>query len=83
MANHISQIRQLLEPILPPILFRNHPQFKAWTGFSPRTLANEDSQGTGPDERIFSGRVCGYPKDAILRWLEKRSRSVDGKEAGK
>jgi hypothetical protein len=69
-------IRELLEPVLPPILFRNNPKFKEWTGYSPRTLANFDSEGTGPDERLIMGRVCGYPKGAMLRWLENRSRVI-------
>lgn len=68
-----SKIRYLLEPVLPPILFRNHPKFKEWIGFSPRTVANFDSQGIGPDERVKIGGICGYPKESILGWLEKRT----------
>lgn len=76
METKMKSIREMLEPVLPPILFRNNPKFKEWTGFSPRTVANMDSIGTGPDDRLIVGRVCGYPSDSILRWLESRSRII-------
>ena len=69
--NKIS-IRDLLEPVLPPIVFRNHPRFKELTGFSPRTLANRDALGTGPDQRMTVGRVVGYPRESLIRWMEAR-----------
>ena len=74
-----TSIRELLEPVLPPILFRNHPKFKEWTGFSPRTVANMDSQGTGPGERLIVGRVTGYPRESFLRWLASRTRKEVGR----
>jgi hypothetical protein len=67
-------IRDLLEPVLPPIIFRNNPNFKSWTGFSSRTVANEDSRGTGPDQRIVVSKVTGYPKESLLKWLEGKVR---------
>lgn len=67
-----TRIRELLENILPPILFRNNPKFKEWTGRSSRTVANADSKGQGPTERLLVGHVVGYPKDAIIKWLEKK-----------
>ena len=72
MGNEKVTIRDLLEPILPPIVFRNNPNFKPWTGFSSRTVANEDSRGTGPDQRIVVGKVTGYPKESLLAWLESK-----------
>lgn len=74
MENHRITIRELLEPVLPPIVFRNNPKFKEWTGLSPRTVANEDSRGTGPDQRIIVSRVVGYPKESLLRFLETKVR---------
>lgn len=67
-------IRDLLEPVLPPILFRNHPKFKEWTGLSPRTVANEDSQGRGPTERVVIGNVTGYPRDPFLDYLARKAK---------
>jgi hypothetical protein len=79
METQKKSIRELLEPVLPPILFRNHPKFKEWTGISPRTVANMDSIGTGPDDRLIVAHVCGYPKDSFLRWLESRTRREIGR----
>ena len=72
--NTTPSIRNLLEPILPPVLFSNHPKFKEWTGYSSRTLLNMNCIGTGPDQRLVVGRVTGYPKDSLIRWLESRTR---------
>ena len=72
MGNEKISIRDLLEPILPPVVFRNNPNFKPWTGYSSRTVANEDSRGTGPDQRIVVGKVTGYPKESLLAWLESK-----------
>ena len=77
----MSSIRDHLESVLPPILFRNNHKFKEWTGFSPRTLANADAAGEGPDERVYSGRACGYPREALLRWLEARSVVLPKKDS--
>lgn len=67
-------IRILLEAVLPPILFRNHPKFREWTGLSPRTVTNEDCKGMGPKRRITVGKVCGYPKEDLLDYLEAKVR---------
>jgi hypothetical protein len=71
--NTTPSIRDLLEPVLPPILFSNHPKFREWTGYSHRTLANKSFLGTGPDQRLVVGHVTGYPKDSLIRWLEGRT----------
>lgn len=63
-------IRELLSPILPPIVFRNNLRLEELTGFSPRTLANTDSNGIAPRDRVKVGKVCGYPKDMLTYWLE-------------
>lgn len=68
----IEQIRQELENSLPPIIARK--EVKKYTGgmFSPRTLANEDSQGTGIKNRIkmkgTRGGV-GYLKNDFIDWF--------------
>jgi hypothetical protein len=40
---------------------------------SPGTLANADSQGTGPEGRISIGRNVGYPAIALVSWLAERA----------
>ena len=37
---------------------------------SPRTLANCDSKGRGPKDRIMIGRQICYPIDSLLDWME-------------
>jgi len=63
-----------LEKELPPIVFRNWTDWKKYIPFSPRTLANMDSLGTGPDERVLVGRVIGYPRESLIRFLRTKTR---------
>jgi predicted DNA-binding transcriptional regulator AlpA len=65
----------LLEEIrkaLPPVLYRTNPRFRELTGLSPRTMANLDSKGQGPAQRVRLGKSVGYPKEAIMKWLAER-----------
>ncbi len=39
-------------------------------GLSPKSLANLDSQGLGPEGRFRMGRQTVYPLPAFLTWLE-------------
>ena len=41
----LEKILRDLAKQMPAIVLRNHPRFKEWTGSSPRTMANRDSQG--------------------------------------
>ena len=41
---------------------------------SPKTLANADSSGVGPAERILIGRNVVYPVTALVEWLRGRAR---------
>jgi hypothetical protein len=50
----------------------------AWFGVAPGTLANADSQGTGPRDRFKIGRDVGYWADSFVEWLESRSQKVGG-----
>jgi hypothetical protein len=67
---------QELVDVLPPIVFRNHPRFRELIGMSPRSIANMDCLGQGPNERILVGRVCGYPRAAFIEWLRDRSKII-------
>lgn len=40
----------------------------------PRTLANADSLGTGP-ERITFGRKVAYPTRSLADWMRSRDKS--------
>ena len=65
-----------LEKRLPPIVFRNWRGWQDVLPIAPRTLANEDSLGTGPREKIMVGRVVGYPRAALIEWLKERSTVI-------
>lgn len=68
-------IRIELEKSLPAIIARK--EVKKYTGgmFSPRTLANEDSQGTGIKNRIKMKGIrggVGYLKSDFIDWFIKK-----------
>jgi hypothetical protein len=65
-----------IEKVLPPIVFRNWPKWRDVLPIAPRTVANEDCLGTGPKEKVMVGRVCGYPRAALIAWLRERSRVI-------
>ena len=66
--------KEILDSI-PPVLWRTDPLFKTLTGISRRSMANMDSLGQGPSERIVMGKSrVGYPKAALVEWLSKRMR---------
>ena len=43
---------------------------------SPRTMANLDSQGKGPRERIVRGGKVAYDIDVLIEWLRENSKVV-------
>lgn len=65
-----------LERALPPIVFRNWQRWRDVLPIAPRTVANEDSLGTGPREKIMVGRVVGYPRAALIEWLRARAKVI-------
>ena len=62
---------------LPPIIFRNWPRWRDVLWMAPRSVANDSSRGEGPTEKVYAGRVCGYPKQAFLEYLRKRIRFTE------
>ena len=66
-------IPQELVDALPPVLWRTDSRLKELTGLTRRSLANLDSLGQGPDERVCHGSSkVGYPRESLIRWLESR-----------
>ena len=53
-------------------------EIKAFSGglFSPGTMANADSQGTGPDGAFRVGRKKCYPVESLCDWLIERISEV-------
>lgn len=42
-----------------------------------RTLANQDSLGLGPKNRINVGRKICYPVKSLIEWLESRAEVAE------
>lgn len=49
---------------------------------SPKSLANYDCQGIGPEGRFRIGRKICYPVPELIIWLRARTRPVDPKGGG-
>ncbi len=58
-------------------------EIKKFTGgaFSGGYLANEDSRGRGPAERLLVGKRVVYSVRSLVEWLERRSRALPDKSA--
>jgi hypothetical protein len=63
-----------IEKALPPIVFRNWQEWKNIIPISPRSVANDDSRHIGPKEKLYMGRVAGYPREAFMEYLRGKSR---------
>ncbi|WP_415712723.1 hypothetical protein [Maridesulfovibrio sp.] len=38
----------------------------------PRTMANADSAGCGPENKFSIGRKVAYPVDSVIKWMRDR-----------
>jgi len=68
-----------LEKELPPVVYRNWEDWRRYIPYSPRYVANLDSLGTGPDERLMVGGVTGYPRESMMRFLKDRVKLIQGR----
>jgi hypothetical protein len=68
----LSVLRELLPPFVP----RNWKRWNDLIPISSRTIANEDSKGTGIKNRILVGNVCCYERDSLIEYLERKSRVI-------
>ena len=44
---------------------------------NPRTMANFDTRGLGPEGRVRIGKKVAYPVKEVIRWLEKKAVALD------
>lgn len=72
-----EQVLAAIAAELPPVIFRNWHRWREVLPMAPRTVANDDSIGEGPKEKVFMGRNAGYPKQAFLEYLRKRIRFTE------
>jgi len=61
-----------------PSPFVARQEVERFTGgiVNPKYIANLDSQGKGPEDRIRVGRKIAYPVASFIAWLEERSEIV-------
>ncbi len=76
MSNNQRPDLSALLKELPPFVARTFPRFKELTGYSPRTIANMDCLGQGPEKRIMLGNTVAYERESLIAWLEGRSRVI-------
>ncbi len=65
-----QSILQLLEETLPPCFPRKKVHDLTFGLVNPRTLANKDSEKTGPTGRFFVKREVWYQKSAFIAYLK-------------
>jgi len=79
--NIIKELFADLGKNLPTIVFRNWKDWRKYIPYSPRYVANLDSLGTGPDEKVMVGGIAGYPKESLIRFLEDRATLIQRRGA--
>ena len=60
-----------------PVIARAEVKKFTGGGISAKTLANADSEGTGPQGRFFIGRRVCYPVSSLLDWLRQNTKNVN------
>ncbi len=60
-----------------PLVARDQKQLDRFSGgiLNARTLANEDSLGTGPKNRIKIGKKVAYPVESLIEWMQAKVAS--------
>jgi hypothetical protein len=73
----IPDFSKLFEKWPSPLVARSEVSRFSGGLLNPKTLANHDSNGTGPKGRIKCGRKIAYPVTELVAWLEGRSEVID------
>jgi len=58
-----------------PSAFVSRTDVKPFSGgaLTPKSMANHDSAGTGPEQRFRIGRKICYPAVALAFWMQSRT----------
>ena len=62
---------------LPPIIARSEVEKLLGGVISAKRLANLDSLGEGPKQRMRIGRKIAYRTEDLLEWLESRTKILN------
>lgn len=65
---------EMAEKWSSPIVARAEAKRFTGGGISPKTLANADSKGIGPEGRFFVGRRVCYPVASFIKWLRQNAK---------
>jgi hypothetical protein len=80
MKNHAASFNldDLATAWKAPLVARDQKQLDRFSGgiLNARTLANEDSLGTGPRGRIKVGRKVAYPVESLIEWMQSKMEGV-------
>lgn len=71
MSVDVENLLSDMERELPVLVARSAVERITGGLLSGKTLANADSEGTGP-ERVYLGRKVAYPRKALLEWMRAR-----------
>lgn len=69
----IDHLRKLAHAWPSPLVARSEVAKFSGGLLHPRTLANADSLGNGPPEKIRIGRKVAYPVEELLLWMAERA----------
>jgi len=72
----LEKMFQKMEEEYPLIIFRSSVAQLTEGGINPRTLANLDSQGLGPDGMFYVGRKAAYFRANYIRWIRSRVHRI-------
>lgn len=72
----VDAIIKELEKHLPPVFARKEVGKLTGGLVAPHTLANADSQGTGPAGRLQIGRHSAYNRADFIVWLRARIKPL-------
>lgn len=61
-----------LKQSLPELVSRKEAEKRTGGLVKARTLANKDSLGEGPAQRVKLGRLVAYPRDSFVEWLGRQ-----------
>ena len=69
-----SGLQKLASNWFSPLVARDQKQLDRFSGgiLNARTLANEDSLGTGPKNRIKIGKKVAYPVESLIEWMQAK-----------
>lgn len=73
---------QMADAWKAPVVARSEVSQFSGGLLNPRTIANLDCLGQGPDELVKFGRKVGYLTSALVDWMRKRAESVSKGQEG-